>query len=139
MKEFIINSIEELEKPAKYIIDKLSYKPIVAFYGEMGVGKTTFIKIIGEQLGVKDYINSPTFALVNEYSDKNSNPIYHFDLYRIEDIQELLDIGFDDYLYSKHPCFIEWPTKAEELIPEERINILIEEVEVGKRKILVKD
>ncbi len=139
MKEFIIESIEELKKPAKYIIDRLSEKPIVAFYGEMGVGKTTFIKVIGELMGVEDYINSPTFAIVNEYSDKNRNPVYHFDLYRIEDSQELSDIGFDDYLDSKYPCLIEWPTKAEELIPDERINILIEEIDSEKRKILIKE
>lgn len=137
MQEFIITSIDELNIPANAVIELLSDYSVVAFYGEMGVGKTTFIKIICEQLGVNDYINSPTFAIVNEYADANQEPIYHFDLYRLEDVDELMNIGADEYFYSGFPCFIEWPEKGEEALPDERLNIFIEEINNGDRKIKI--
>ncbi len=91
---------------------------VYAFYGEMGAGKTTFIKAICKQLQVRDNVSSPTFALVYEYFSQIKGPVYHFDLYRIEDLSELFDLGYEDYFYSGNLCFIEWPEKAEELLPK---------------------
>ena len=96
-----------------------------AFYAPMGAGKTTFIKAICEELGSDDVITSPTFAIVNEYGVGGAYPIYHFDLYRIKKVEELFDIGADDYFYSGSPCFIEWPEMAEEALPDETVKITI--------------
>jgi tRNA threonylcarbamoyladenosine biosynthesis protein TsaE len=103
-----------------------------AFYAPMGAGKTTFIKAICEELGSTDVITSPTFAIVNEYTAKNL-PIYHFDLYRIKKMEELYDIGADDYFYSGNPCFIEWPEMAESALPDETIKITIVPQDNGNR------
>lgn len=98
---------------------------VFAFYGEMGAGKTTFIKAVCRALGVTDNITSPTFALVNEYLDKNGSPIYHFDCYRLKSIAEAYDIGAEEYLYSNQVCFIEWPEKIEEMLPLNRVVVSI--------------
>jgi tRNA threonylcarbamoyladenosine biosynthesis protein TsaE len=103
----------------------LQQSNIVAFYGEMGAGKTTFIKAICMELGVTNVVNSPTFAIVNEYYTAYNTPIYHFDFYRLKNVEELLDIGFEEYIASGNPCLIEWPEKAENLLPERRINVFI--------------
>lgn len=92
---------------------------IVCFDGPMGVGKTTLIKSLCGTMGVTDYVNSPSFALVNEYTLPDNEPLYHFDLYRVKDLRELYDMGFEEYLYSTHWCFIEWPDIAESLLPDE--------------------
>lgn len=106
---------------------------VFAFYAPMGTGKTTFIKAICEELGVEDAINSPTFAIVNEYEAASGDPIYHFDFYRIKRLSEAYDIGVDDYFYSGNLCFIEWPELIEEILPEESLIIHIEEQEDGSR------
>ncbi len=99
---------------------------VFAFYGDMGAGKTTLIKAICEQLGVEDTINSPTFAIVNEYrSNTSSELIYHFDCYRIKEIEEALDFGFEDYMESGALCFIEWPQNVEVLLPEDTVKVYI--------------
>ena len=103
-----------------------------AFYAPMGAGKTTFIKAICEELGSTDVITSPTFAIVNEYT-ANNFPIYHFDLYRIKKLEELYDIGAEDYFYSGNPCFIEWPEMAESALPDETIKITIVPQDNGSR------
>ena len=100
-----------------------------AFYAPMGTGKTTFIKALCEELGVKDVITSPTFAIVNEYD----GPIYHFDFYRIKKAEELIDMGADEYFYSGYPCFMEWPEIVEDALPEETIKITISTDVTGKR------
>lgn len=135
MEIFTVDSLEELSLPAKALIKLLSNRPIAAFYGEMGVGKTTFIKVICQNLGVQENVSSPTFAIVNEYGDKNQQPIYHMDLYRLKTPDEIINIGAEEYFYSGNICLIEWPEKAEELIPDERINIWMKEVGDGKREI----
>lgn len=135
MEIFTVDSLEELSLPAKALIKLLSNRPIAAFYGEMGVGKTTFIKVICQILGVQENVSSPTFAIVNEYGDKNQQPIYHMDLYRLKTPDEIINIGAEEYFYSGNICLIEWPEKAEELIPDERINIWMKEVGDGKREI----
>ena len=103
-----IDSVEYIHEAAKQFINEMGTNKLFAFYGKMGVGKTTFIKAICEELGVTDVINSPTFAIVNEYLDKDKQQIYHFDFYRIKKPEEVLDIGFEDYIYSDCLCFMEW-------------------------------
>lgn len=105
-----------------------------AFYGKMGAGKTTFVKALCDALGVDDVVNSPTFAIVNEYySTVLDAPVYHFDFYRIKRLEEAYDIGTDDYFYSGHPCFIEWPELVEDILPEDVVRVTIEEQEDGTR------
>lgn len=127
--EFKIDSIEDLPKAAKSIIDFAGDQKVWLFDGEMGVGKTTLIKTICECLSVVDHVSSPTFSLVNEYKTRNDNTIYHFDLYRIEDEEEALQIGLEDYLYAGHVCLIEWPSKIPSLIPDNylKISIILED------------
>lgn len=127
-------SLSELDKTAKEVIAKASHK-VLLFRGDMGVGKTTLIKEICLQLGVTDVISSPTFSLVNEYITKQNETIYHFDFYRIQQEEEALDIGIDEYLYSKNWCFIEWAEKIENLLPLEVVNIQISRINEHKRMI----
>jgi tRNA threonylcarbamoyladenosine biosynthesis protein TsaE len=108
---------------------------VFAFNGEMGTGKTTFIKAICEELGVVDVINSPTFAIVNEYRTTNGDSIYHFDFYRIKKLQEALAIGLEEYLESGSLCLIEWPDKIEELLPATTVFVAIEEQADGSRTV----
>lgn len=133
--EIKIKSIEEIGEAATQFINEMGENTVFAFYGKMGAGKTTFIKAVCEQLGVEDVINSPTFAIVNEYVDRQGEPIYHFDFYRIKKEQEVLDIGYEDYVYSGHVCFMEWPELIENLLPEDAVKVTIEEENDGSRKI----
>jgi len=119
MREFIIKSLNDLPKTAKNLCNELGIKAkmednnCIAFYGEMGAGKTTLIKEICKILGVKDITSSPTFALINEYRTNDEESIYHFDFYRINNLQEAYDLGYEDYFYSNSLCLIEWPEKIE--------------------------
>lgn len=131
--EIILESIDKIDDAAKKFIDAMGDNTIFAFYGKMGAGKTTFIKAVCENLGVKDVINSPTFAIVNEYLAGNGEPIYHFDFYRIKKEQEVLDIGYEDYIYSNCLCFMEWPELIEDLLPEDAVKVTITELEDGRR------
>lgn len=133
--EIKINNINEINMAAKQFVDAMGNNSVFAFYGKMGAGKTTFIKAVCEQLGVRDVINSPTFAIVNEYLDGSGEPIYHFDFYRIKRHQEVLDIGYEDYIYSGNICFMEWPELIEELLPEDAVKVTIEEDSDGSRRI----
>ena len=108
---------------------------VIAFYGKMGAGKTTFIKALCEELGVEDVITSPTFAIVNEYSLPSQEALYHFDFYRIKKLEEVYDMGYEDYFYSGSLCFIEWPELIEELLPENALRVTIEEQPDGSRTI----
>ena len=116
---------------------------VIAFYGKMGAGKTTFIKALCEELGVEDVITSPTFAIVNEYSTAadsslftlHSSLIYHFDFYRIKKLEEVYDMGYEDYFYSGNLCLIEWPELIEDLLPEDALRVTIEEQPDGSRTI----
>ena len=112
---------------------------VFAMYGKMGAGKTTFTKAVCECLGVEDVINSPTFAIVNEYRSDSGELIYHFDFYRIKKLEEVYDMGYEDYFYSGALCFIEWPELIEELLPGNAIKVTIEEVENGERKVTLED
>lgn len=120
-----VKSLKELPKAVDAIIRLMKDNKVFAFYGEMGAGKTTLIKTICQALHVLDYTTSPTFSLVNEYHTAEDESIFHFDFYRINTIEELYDIGYEEYLYSGCTCFIEWPTKAEELIPEDTVKVTI--------------
>ena len=113
-----LNRIEDIDVCAKQFIELVGDSRIFAFNGEMGAGKTTFIKAICKQLGVEEDVTSPTFAIVNEYqSPKLEVPIYHFDFYRINNQEEAFDMGYEEYFYSGAYCFIEWPEKIEDLLP----------------------
>ena len=129
--EIRIKNIDGISEAARQFIDNMGDSKVFAFYGSMGAGKTTFIKAVCEQLGVKDVITSPTFAIVNEYE----GPIYHFDYYRIKRIEEVYDMGYEDYFYSGGVCFIEWPELIEELLPDDTIRVSITEQEDGSRLI----
>lgn len=131
--EILIKDIDSISEAAKQFVDAMGDNTVFAFYGKMGAGKTTFIKAVCETLGVRDVINSPTFAIVNEYLDGQGNPIYHFDFYRIKKEQEVLDIGYEDYVYSGNVCFMEWPELIEDLLPEDAVKVTIEEQTDGTR------
>ncbi|MCD8235847.1 MAG: tRNA (adenosine(37)-N6)-threonylcarbamoyltransferase complex ATPase subunit type 1 TsaE [Prevotellaceae bacterium] len=140
-----IDSIDEIAGAAAKFVQAMGDNRVFAFYGKMGAGKTTFIKAVCEQLGVTDMINSPTFAIANEYLDGNGEPVYHFDFYRFQKadhaaaLAEVLDIGYEDYVYSGNLCFMEWPELIEELLPEDVVKVFIEELEDGTRKIEFKN
>lgn len=117
-------SLQELPEIAKEVIKNSKHK-VLLFYGEMGVGKTTLIKEILKELDVIDNVSSPTFSLVNEYHTNNDEKIYHFDFYRIDDEEEALDMGIEEYFYSNNWCLIEWPNKVENLVPLNSVTITI--------------
>ena len=121
--EILVKSIAELDNIAQQIIETYKTSRIFAFYGEMGAGKTTLIKTICKYLNVKQTVNSPTFSLVNEYPATDGASIYHFDFYRIKKITEVFDIGYEEYFYSGNYCFIEWPEKIENLLPDDFIRV----------------
>jgi len=130
MKQKVVSkSIDDLYLVAGELIRTHPTARIFAFYGEMGAGKTTFIKALCTALGVDDNVSSPTFALVNQYQMVDGDTVFHFDFYRIKKIEEVLDIGYEDYFYSGSYCLIEWPEKIEQLLPDEtlRVNITVEE------------
>ncbi|MEP4535505.1 MAG: tRNA (adenosine(37)-N6)-threonylcarbamoyltransferase complex ATPase subunit type 1 TsaE [Cyclobacteriaceae bacterium] len=137
MITYSIKTIDELAEPAEKLKELLKDYPVVCLNGEMGAGKTTFIKKVCELLGVEDETSSPTFSIVNEYRDENDDSVYHFDFYRIKSAQEALDIGAEEYFYSGHPCLIEWPDKINELIPEEHLEININLVENNHRELTI--
>lgn len=134
--ELKINNLDTIHDTAREFIREMGDSTVFAFHGEMGAGKTTFIKALCEVLGVEDVINSPTFAIINEYrSDLTGELIYHFDFYRINKIEEAYDFGYEDYFFSGSLCFIEWPEKVEELLPGDVVDVYISENEDGTRSI----
>lgn len=135
--KWTINKLEEINDVASQFIDYVGDKTIFALYGPMGVGKTTFVKAIAASLGVTDDVSSPTFAIVNEYRTKNNEAVYHFDFYRVNNISEALDFGYEEYFFSGSRCFIEWPEKIEELLPEGIVNCYFSENADGSRELSV--
>lgn len=133
MMQITIPSIDNIDSAARQLVDMLGPRRKVAFFGEMGAGKTTLIQSVCKVLGVEDTVASPTFALINEYFTKEGELVYHFDLYRIENITEVYDLGYEDYFYSDAYCFIEWPEKALELIPEDVLMLEIKVLDDGSR------
>ena len=125
MKIIPITSLKDLDQAAESFLDAMGEAKVVAFSGEMGAGKTTFIQALCRKLGVAVEVNSPTFSLVNQYFTSQGRSVFHFDLYRIEDPAELFDMGYEEYFFSGDICFIEWPEKASHLIPEEALWVKI--------------
>lgn len=128
-----IKSLDNITDAAAEFIKQMGDNTVFAFHGEMGAGKTTFIKAICEKLGVDDVINSPTFAIVNEYRSNSGELIYHFDFYRINKEEEAFDFGYEDYFFSGSLCFIEWPERIESLLPHDTVHITVKEIENGSR------
>ncbi|MFN0256194.1 tRNA (adenosine(37)-N6)-threonylcarbamoyltransferase complex ATPase subunit type 1 TsaE [Pedobacter ureilyticus] len=122
--QITINSASELPTVAKELLTYAEGQKFFIFEGDMAAGKTTFIKSFCEAIGVEDVVSSPTFSIVNEY-ESNDGPVYHFDFYRLKNLQEAYDIGYEEYFYSGNYCLIEWPSKVEELLPEEYIKVEI--------------
>lgn len=122
--QITINSVSELPKVAEELLSYAEGQKFFIFEGDMAAGKTTFIKSLCEAIGVEDVVSSPTFSIVNEY-ESNDGPVYHFDFYRLKNLQEAYDIGYEEYFYSGNYCLVEWPSKVDELLPEEYIKIEI--------------
>ena len=133
-----IESLKTILQTAQKFIDQIGERTVFAFNGKMGAGKTTFIKSICETMGVKETVNSPTFSIVNEYEAADGRIIYHFDCYRINKIQEALDLGAEEYLYSGNLCFIEWSENIAPILPNSLVNVDIEEGENGKRNVIIR-
>ncbi len=136
MPSIIISSVEDTIRAAGLFRERMGDATVVAFSGELGAGKTTFIQALCRVFGVTVGVNSPTFSLVNEYFTPDGSSIFHFDLYRIEDPAELFDMGYEEYFYSGDYCFIEWPGKADHLIPEDALRVEIKVCDDGSREII---
>lgn len=134
--EIKIEKLDNIREAAKQFIANIGDSTVFAFYGNMGAGKTTFVKAVCEELGVDDVITSPTFSIVNEYrSEQTGELIYHFDFYRVKKIEEVYDMGFEDYFYSGALCFIEWPELCEEVLPDDTVKVYIKEEPDGSRTV----
>ena len=156
MISIVIKDIDHIREAAREFIEQIGDHRVFAFYGKMGAGKTTFVKAICEELGVDDVITSPTFAIINEYTATpptaaanssfslrecgvanftlhSSLQIYHFDFYRIKKLEEVYDMGYEDYFYSGALCFIEWPELIEDILPDDAVRVSIAEQEDGSR------
>ena len=134
--EINIKNIDHINEAAQTFVEHIGNHRVVAFYGSMGAGKTTFIKAVCEALGVEDVITSPTFAIVNEYTSLTTgDTIFHFDFYRIKKLEEVYDMGYEEYFYSGGLCFIEWPELVEGLLPEDTLKVNITTNDDGSRTI----
>lgn len=134
--QITIKSLGEIQEAARQFIHSMGPGKVFAFYGKMGAGKTTFIKAICEELGVKDVITSPTFAIVNEYTtEPDGKSIFHFDFYRIKKLEEVYDMGYEDYFYSGALCFLEWPELIDDLLPEDAVKVTIKANDDGTRTV----
>ena len=129
------NHLKALDKVAEKLVNQFPNHRIYAFYGKMGAGKTTFIQSVCKILGTNDNVTSPTFALINEYKTATQQSVFHFDFYRIKDIEEVYDLGYEDYFYSGNYCLIEWPEMIEQLLPDNIVKVKIEVADDGTRNI----
>lgn len=128
-----IDDISEIHQAARQFLSEMGDNKVFAFYGSMGVGKTTFIKAVCEEMGVREMVTSPTFAIINEYHTDRGGIVYHFDFYRINKLEEVFDFGYEDYFYSGNVCFIEWPELVEPILPPDAVRISIAETPEGGR------
>jgi len=134
--QITIKSLGGIQEAARQFIHSMGPGKVFAFYGKMGAGKTTFIKAICEELGVKEVITSPTFAIVNEYTtEPDGESIFHFDFYRIKKLEEVYDMGYEDYFYSGALCFLEWPELIDDLLPEDAVKVTIKANDDGTRTV----
>jgi len=135
--EIKIGSLEEIHEAAKTFIQTIGEHRVFAFFADMGTGKTTFIKAVCEELGVEDVVSSPTFALVNEYTARSGkwadSAIYHFDFYRIRKLDEVYDMGYEEYFYSGALCFVEWPELIESILPADAVRVSMRKESDGSR------
>ena len=134
MNSITIFSLGELDRAAERFLELAGGHRVIAFSGELGAGKTTFIQAICRQLGIEVDVNSPTFSLVNEYFSPEGDSVFHFDLYRIESLEELYDMGYEEYFYSGSLCLIEWPEKARDLIPEDALWV---QIKIGEKDVRI--
>ncbi len=135
MKNIVIESLDRIDEAAREFLKEIGDHKIIALYGSMGAGKTTFVTAICRVLGVEDIVNSPTFTIVNEYETEEGESVFHFDFYRIKSLREVEDLGFEEYVYSDSLCLMEWPEMIEEMLPEETVKVSISEQEDGTRLI----
>ncbi len=134
-----VNTIEDLPAAAEAFVEQMGDETVYAFYGEMGAGKTTFINALCRRLGVEDDVaNSPSFAIINEYrSDETAELIYHFDLYRLDNIDEALEIGVEDYFDSGALCLLEWPERIEDILPDDTVKVELRVNDDHSRDIII--
>lgn len=125
--ERVIDNLEQLPRLASDLLEEFREERFFAFFGKMGVGKTTLIKALCDQMGVKEVVCSPTFAIINEYTSGEGEPVYHFDFYRLKSAEEAYDIGYEEYFYSGMYCFTEWTEKIEQLLPEHYVRVEMKE------------
>ena len=138
MESIVFNTLDKIEAAGKEFLAAQKGKKHFAFYGDMGAGKTTFIKTVCRLLQVTDVVTSPTFSIINEYQTLGNDKVFHFDFYRINKIEEVMDIGYEDYLYSGNYCLMEWPEKIEKLLPENIVYVTIQNLDDRSRSIHVK-
>ena len=136
MKE-IICTLDALDAAAGEFLEAIGDNTIIAFYGHLGAGKTTFIKAVCDRLGVEDNVCSPTFTIVNEYQAASGEPVFHFDFYRIDSLKEAEDLGLDEYFYSGSLCLMEWPEKIARLLPEDTVEVRIDQIDETTRRITI--
>lgn len=137
MNTITIDSLSDLPKVADLVLESLNGRNVVAFFAPMGAGKTTLISTLMETLGSEDIVTSPTFALVNQYYTAEREPVYHFDFYRINSINEAFDMGYEEYFYSGDLCLVEWPEKVEQLLPEDTMVVKIEIIDENTRRFTI--
>lgn len=134
--ELKIDTLKDIDRIAEEFIKSIGDNKVLAFYGKMGAGKTTFIKALCKQFNVIDQVTSPTFAIVNDYETQNNSHIYHFDFYRIKNLEEAYDFGYEDYFYSGNLCLIEWPELVEPILPQNTLEVTVQVNEDGSRSII---
>ncbi len=137
MIDITVNSLEQLRGVATEILDVLDGRTVVLLVGPMGGGKTTLVREVAAEMGSTDSVTSPTFAIVNEYVTRDKGSIFHFDMYRIERIEEAVDLGFDEYIHSGDLCLIEWPERVEELLPDDAMVVKIEVLSPTERRFII--
>lgn len=137
MKEIVIDSLSDLDSVAEAVLQTLNGRNVVAFFAPMGAGKTTLISAIMDKLGSADIVTSPTFALVNQYYTDAKDAVYHFDFYRINNLSEAFDMGYEEYFYSGDLCLVEWPEKIEPLLPDDTMVVKIEILGESVRKFIL--
>lgn len=137
MREVVAKSLDDLKYVAEVVVKQLNGRNVVALCGAMGAGKTTLVSAIMEYFGSTDTVTSPTFALVNQYNTATSDVVYHFDFYRINRIEEVFDMGYEEYFYSGDLCLVEWPELIEDLLPEDAMVVRIEVLSPTERKFTI--